>query len=160
LIFLDSFSNIKKYNDAEKFSVSRWQPNNSKISELMVLAPQIQGKKFEDFNSPEEFYELYLSTLRSRWDLVRKVFNDIKEKNKNGKNIALFCWCTIKQQRKKGYETIMCHRIPLGFALLSYGIPICYDEKVVKFGIDYKDVIKNNDSVCANYLKREFKPNV
>lgn len=112
MILLTSFKNLPKNIFA--YSIARFQPKGFFLPEIKMLAPiDMFGRKLEGFNSHHEYRRLYKATLETRKEAIE---NWIKGIDRN-RNFALTCWCTIGQQLAKGYNTIMCHTLLIGFSI-------------------------------------------
>jgi len=143
--FSKCFSTMHKLGIAgwTSISVARWMPKNMNMQVIQPFAPQAYGRKLTGFHSVDEYYELYMNTLLSRrQEVMRHIENLIQ--NFGNSTPVLCCWCTIEQQRRKGYNTIMCHTIPLAWILRQHGLEPLFDDDRIQYGIDYDDVIKTS----------------
>lgn len=112
MILLTSFKNLPKNIFA--YSVSRWQPRGFNLPELKFLAPlDMFGRKLEGFNSHHEYRRLYKATLETRKKAIENWIKGIDSR----KTFALICWCNSLQQAARGYSTIMCHTLLIGFSI-------------------------------------------
>lgn len=127
MILMTSF--VKRPLDMIAYSVARWQPAHETLPEKKYMAP----KKVE-IKDAEDFYKKYIDLLTTgtRWYQIQRF---IEREKKRERDVALCCWCTISQQRLKGYNTIMCHTIPLGWLLKESGLTVKLDEEREEFGI-------------------------
>ena len=109
MIILSSF--FKKSEGIPAFSVARWQPRNFHLAELRFLAPMDRyGVKLKGFIDHHGYRKLYKAVLMDRKEAVLNWLDSLRR----DKDMVLCCWCTIEQQRRKGYDTVMCHTILLG----------------------------------------------
>jgi len=109
MIVLSSFN--KRPDGIPAFSVARWQPRGHHLPELRFLAPIDQfGHKIKGFYDHREYRRLYKAVLQTRKEAILNWLDSLSPKQ----DMTLVCWCTIEQQRLKGYDTIMCHTILLG----------------------------------------------
>lgn len=112
MIVLTSFA--KQPKGIPGISIARYQPKNFRLPELRFLAPMDRyGNKLQGYLDHKEYRALYRAILLDR---KAAVLSWISSLDKN-KTFALICWCNSLQQAAKGYSTIMCHTILLGFSI-------------------------------------------
>lgn len=115
MILLTSFK--KKPNSFTGISVARWQPRGYRFPVIKMLAPiDRYGDPLTGFKDHQEYRRLYKAALSDRSEAIHSWLASLSTKI----DLALCCWCTIEQQRLKGYETIMCHTILLAHTIKRY----------------------------------------
>jgi hypothetical protein len=115
MIVLSSF--FRKPDGLPAFSVARYQPKGFHLPELRLLAPMDRyGVKLKGFIDHREYRKLYKAALKDRKEAVLNWLDSLRP----NKHFVLCCWCTIEQQRRKGYDTVMCHTILLGKTIIKH----------------------------------------
>lgn len=107
MIYLQSFFSPPK---GIPLSVARWQPKNYPTIEYFQPFDEA-GKPIKGI-PPEKYLIKYTKTLivRAEAQILHR-----KEAILNGPSCSLCCWCN--PQRQKGYKTLFCHTILIGYLL-------------------------------------------
>jgi len=113
-IILTSFRDAQKYNGINvfKYSISRWQPHNTKYSELKSLAPFYRdGRPIKSL--PPDMYRLMYEREVLSNPTAKRQLQAIIDLMGDGDTSVLMCWCNPARQEE--YSKLFCHRVLVGW---------------------------------------------